>query len=392
MAKGRGGFIGQDGLNAPDSPTVVSASAGDQQVAVSFTAPGDVGGSAITSYRVQDGTNAHGASGSSSPITVTGLTNDTAYTFNVWAINAFGYSAPSNASGSVTPAAKLGFFFGGYTGSAHVNTIQKLNLSSASNTTDFGDMGASVSYRAAVGTPTRVVYGGITSNTELEYITPSSAGNGTTFGDLSRSNTSTGAIGNLTYGLFGPRNSGAVYDFERITIASTGNATDYGDLNREMYNYGGGINNTTVGLVFGGYDSQTSSVTNRIEQKTITSSGASTDFGDLTVSRQFSAGACSTTRGVMGGGDSSLTNVIDYVTIASSSNATDFGDLTASKRELGAASSTTIAVFAGGRNGSNYDVIDQITIATTGNATDFGDLLQAVYGICGVGTQHGGIS
>ena len=46
MAKGKGGFIGQDGLNAPDSPTGVSGSAGDEQVEVSFTAPSDVGGSA----------------------------------------------------------------------------------------------------------------------------------------------------------------------------------------------------------------------------------------------------------------------------------------------------------------------------------------------------------
>ncbi len=104
MSKGRGGFIGQNGLNAPDSPTDVSSSAGDSQATVTFTAPSDVGGSEITGFRVQDGTNAHGASGSSSPITVTGLSNGTSYTFNVWAINAFGYSAPSDASGSVTPA------------------------------------------------------------------------------------------------------------------------------------------------------------------------------------------------------------------------------------------------------------------------------------------------
>jgi hypothetical protein len=43
MAKGKGGFIGQDGLNAPDSPTGASGSAGDEQVEVSFTAPSDVG-------------------------------------------------------------------------------------------------------------------------------------------------------------------------------------------------------------------------------------------------------------------------------------------------------------------------------------------------------------
>ena len=63
----------------------------------------DVGGSAITSYRVQSN-DGIGASGSASPITVTGLTNGTSYTFNVWAINPFGWSSPSDASGSVTPA------------------------------------------------------------------------------------------------------------------------------------------------------------------------------------------------------------------------------------------------------------------------------------------------
>jgi hypothetical protein len=53
MAKGKGGFIGQDGLNAPDPATGVSASGGDTQATVSFTAPSDVGGAAITGYQVQ---------------------------------------------------------------------------------------------------------------------------------------------------------------------------------------------------------------------------------------------------------------------------------------------------------------------------------------------------
>ena len=102
MAKGKGGFIGQDGLNAPDPATGVSAVKGNTQATISFTAPTDVGGSAITGYVVtsNDGI---GATGSGSPITVTGLTNNTAYTFKVFAINAFGYSAPSDASNSVTP-------------------------------------------------------------------------------------------------------------------------------------------------------------------------------------------------------------------------------------------------------------------------------------------------
>ena len=103
MSKRTGGFIGQDGLNAPDPATGVSASGGNTQVDVSFTSPSDVGGAAVTEYRVTDSTGAHTASGSASPVTVTGLTNGTSYTFNVWAINPFGWSVASDASGSVTP-------------------------------------------------------------------------------------------------------------------------------------------------------------------------------------------------------------------------------------------------------------------------------------------------
>ena len=53
MAKRTGGFIGQDGINAPDPATGVTGTAGDGQVTVSFTAPSDVGGAAITGYNVQ---------------------------------------------------------------------------------------------------------------------------------------------------------------------------------------------------------------------------------------------------------------------------------------------------------------------------------------------------
>ena len=118
MAKRGGGFIGQDGINAPDPATGVSGTAGTEQVTVSFTAPSDVGGATITGYRVQSN-DGIGASGSASPIIVTGLTNGTSYTFNVWAINPFGWSSPSDASASVAPLApQIGLFAGYFSGSA----------------------------------------------------------------------------------------------------------------------------------------------------------------------------------------------------------------------------------------------------------------------------------
>ena len=86
----------------PNAPTSVVASAGDGSASISFTPPSNNGGSAITGYTVT-ASGGITATGSSSPITITGLTNDTAYTFTVKATNANGDSTASASSASATP-------------------------------------------------------------------------------------------------------------------------------------------------------------------------------------------------------------------------------------------------------------------------------------------------
>ena len=91
--------------NSPSAPTSLSATAGDSQATISFTAGSD-GGSAITNYKYStDGTNytALSPADSSSPITISGLTNGTSYTIYLKAVNANGDSSASS-SVTVTPS------------------------------------------------------------------------------------------------------------------------------------------------------------------------------------------------------------------------------------------------------------------------------------------------
>jgi uncharacterized protein (TIGR02145 family) len=87
----------------PGAPTIGTATEGDAQVSVTFTAPASNGGSAITGYTVTSTPGNIAITGSASPITVTGLTDGTAYTFTVVATNANGPSSASSASNSVRP-------------------------------------------------------------------------------------------------------------------------------------------------------------------------------------------------------------------------------------------------------------------------------------------------
>ena len=89
--------------SVPGAPTIGTATAGNTQASVAFTAPASTGGPAITSYTATSSPGGFTASGASSPLTVTGLTNGTSYTFTVTATNSIGTGPASTASNAVVP-------------------------------------------------------------------------------------------------------------------------------------------------------------------------------------------------------------------------------------------------------------------------------------------------
>ena len=97
----------QDWTMAPGAPTGVSATAGNAQAEVSFTAPTFAGiPGTITQFKVTS-SSGQTATGSASPITVTGLTNGSGVTFTAQAQNAIGLGKASAASSSITPLAEV---------------------------------------------------------------------------------------------------------------------------------------------------------------------------------------------------------------------------------------------------------------------------------------------
>lgn len=96
-------FTLRPALSAPGQPTGVTAAAGNGSATVSFNAPASDGGAPVTSYTVAASPGGLTATGTSSPITITGLTNGTTYTFTVDATNSVGTGPASNPSTSVVP-------------------------------------------------------------------------------------------------------------------------------------------------------------------------------------------------------------------------------------------------------------------------------------------------
>ena len=171
----------------PDAPTIGTATGGNTTASVTFTAPAYAGYPAtITGFTVTSSPGGLTGTGSASPITVSGLTIGTSYTFTVTATNATGTGPASAASNSVTPNTPQQVAYttaGTYTfvvpSGLSPSTISVVAVGPGSNTgtDDCGGGGGGLGYKTAFtvtgGDTYTVVVGGVNSGTDSYF---SSAG------------------------------------------------------------------------------------------------------------------------------------------------------------------------------------------------------------------------
>lgn len=156
-ACGGGSSSSSDAVSAPGAPIIRTATAGNASASISFTAPSSSGGATITGYTATctAGTTSATGSATTSPVSVTSLSNGTAYSCAVSASNSAGTGLAS-ASASVTPVASAASATTAGTAGVECNySYSALNTSASVNLTSTASWTCSATSRvlAANGVP-----------------------------------------------------------------------------------------------------------------------------------------------------------------------------------------------------------------------------------------------
>jgi hypothetical protein len=190
----------------PLAPSGVTATAGNASATVTWSAPEDNGGTAVTSYTVTAFTGGTVArtvvvDAPATSVVVDGLTNGTAYKFSVAATNAAGTGAASAKSAAVTPKAPTS--------------------SSSTSTTTTSTTTRTTSTTTTMAPPVNVV----AANARSGYWMVSADGRVYSFGDALHHGEPRTQLGNATAADLEPTNSGNGY----WVLDDTGRVFPYGD-------------------------------------------------------------------------------------------------------------------------------------------------------------------
>ena len=181
------------------------------------------------------------------------------------------------------------------------------------------------------------------------------------------------------------------------TVASTSACTDYGDLTLARMELAS-LSNQTYMYTAGGVEND-SDRTNRLDRKVFASDANATDYADVQSDPLYymGSGVSDGSRGCWGGGQSgsggegTLIDGIRFMNLATEAYTRTFGDLSADRSRHVGHDGDTYGYWAGGYTGgpseTKVKTIDYITIASESNTSDFGDLSEEFTELAAVGSQ-----
>jgi len=230
---------------------------------------------------------------------------------------------------------------GGFLDPANTNAIEYVTIASTGDSKDFGDLTSNLKRaNGGLANSTRGISFGGTPNTTVEFTTIASMGNAVRFGSLLTGGAQKYGSASSTRGLMaGGETPSLVKSIDMITIASTGDAIDFGDLTDNTSGHCAVSSPTRIVFVGGEQPSPVGFV-NVMEFVTTAALGNATNFGDLSSKRRQSGTASSSTRGIIAGGgndtpaSNTAYNTIDYITISTTGDSQDFGDLSQARWQI----------------------------------------------------------
>ena len=312
-------------------------------------------------------------------------------------------------TGSNTGTGTRGLLAGGYgSPDTSMEEISYLTISTLGNTQDFGDLidGRQGAFQGMCNHTRGIHVGGsqVPANTDrISRIEVATTGNAIDYGDMTSNRSTGGAVNNQIRAITGGgTDPGITNIIEMINMIVDSNGVDFGDMSYAAEKQGGEVNSSTRGIFYGGNPNDGSAWYNNIEFITMSTTGNSIDFGDLSATCGDCHGGGNATRGIIHLGyiasPAAYSNKLEFVTIATTGNSIDFGDLTQGRSAAAPMSSPTRMVIAGGWSYPiSYNIMDFVEIATTGNAVDFGDLNHGdasegkVVAASGFSNGHGGL-
>ena len=240
-----------------------------------------------------------------------------------------------------------GVFMSGYDPSGAVNVIDFVTISSQGGANDFGDL-RNVSFNGMrLSNNIRGLHaGGATPSylSDIDVVTIATLGNASKFGDLTAPAQGGGATSSSTRGVIAlgrsPSGPADTNILEFVTIMSDGNSQDFGDLSIEIYS-SAATSNGIRGVFSGNNTGSPYANADLIEFITIATKGNAQDFGNLSRASSASednnsmAATSNSIRGLFAGGylnAPTIVNNIDFITISTTGNSSDFGDLLTARR------------------------------------------------------------